>query len=130
MKGVLLSVAVGGLAGLAIGEREAVPPPDPWLAETLRALVGDARTADVDRALFAVERHLLDAPDDLAALTLKHRLEYQQECRRDFDEGEHALANGSRAQAEASFMRVLEGCGLSPFARTRLQQLGGGGSGD
>ena len=86
--------------------------------------VGDVRTADVDRALFAVERHLLDAPDDVAALTLKERLDDQQQCRRSFDEGEHALANGDRAAATDAFWHVGPRCALRSFAQARLKQLG------
>ncbi len=125
MKPLVLSIAVGGLCGLLLGERDVPSTPDPWLAEALRALVGDARAADIDRALYAVNRRLVESPDDLAALTLKHRLEHQRECRRSFDAGEHAFVTGQRGLAISAFRSVDEACALRSFAAARLHALTG-----
>jgi hypothetical protein len=120
MKGLLLAMAVGGLAGLAVGERDVAPPPDPWLAEALQGLKG----GDLQRALLAVDGRLQLAPDEAAARVLQARLQTELDCERAMSAAEHALVNGDRAAATTAFQRVGSGCRQHPFAQTRLEQIG------
>jgi hypothetical protein len=119
MKPLVLAMAVGGLAGLAVGEREVVVP-DPWLGEALHAFRG----GDFDRALHAAEGRLLVAPTDAAARVLQDRFAFELDCARKMRSAEHALAIGDRAWATFALERIGTRCRQHPFAVTRLEQIG------
>lgn len=124
MKALVLATLLGGAAGLWLGHQ----PPDPesaraaLLAQARKALTSDLQTADIERALAAVEAAYAMRGDSDAWL-LREQLLHQRYCRRQFDNAEHAAAVHDFDGARAYYGRVDEGCKLHEFAVTRLEQI-------
>lgn len=126
MKLLLAAMLAGGAGGLWLGK--AAPPKtadERWVAEAKAALTGDKAASDVERAMFVVQRYLEVAPAAVPAQQVLAALRTQQQCRRAFEEGEHALTNHAPDDAKRWFSAVGAECELHDFAVTRLEQIAG-----
>ncbi|MBL8955665.1 MAG: hypothetical protein JNK82_33125 [Myxococcaceae bacterium] len=120
MKVVVLAIAVGGLAGIGLGERDVPFAPDPWLAEAIRGI----RSGDLLRADRAIYWRRQLAPDDAAAKVMERYVSAAVECERATRQLESAFVRHDRAAAASAYARLDDGCRAHGYAQARLRQLG------